>query len=235
MRRFIIALILLLPIFLYSGQTSIYEVQYTGIPGTDGTYPSPLRNQIVTISGIVTAINHSNGGFYLSDPEGGPWRGIYINERSREVSVGDYVQLTGEVSEQFGLTTLRNIRMLEIIESDKPLPPATLVTTGELAVSEAYEGVLVQVINVKIINRSEQGSVLLINDGTGVCRMSDSFLSAFPENLSGTAGQAINRIIGVVDYRFGEYRLNPRQGSDIHSSPLGSSKPSWGRIKSYYR
>ncbi len=235
MRRLLPAIVLLLPMLLYSGQTLIYDIQFTNNSGTDGTYPSPYRNQVVTTSGIVTAIHSGSGGFYMSEPEGGPWRGIYINDRNREVQVGDNVELTGEVSEHFGFTTIRNVRNLTVISSGNQLPPATSVSTGELAVSEAYEGVLVQVTNVTIERRDEQNNVWLINDGTGISRLFDGFLSSGDRSLTMNSGQSYNRITGIIDYRFGEYRLNARKAADVDSSPLGSSKPSWGRIKSYYR
>ncbi|MBW6516494.1 MAG: hypothetical protein K0B81_07780 [Candidatus Cloacimonetes bacterium] len=235
MRSYLIALLLVLPIFLYSGQTSIYDIQYTNNSGTDGTYPSAYRNQIVTTSGIVTATGYRNGGFFISEPEGGPWRGIYINDRSREVRLGDLVELTGEVTEQFGFTTIRNVRQLKVISSNNSLPAPALVTTGELAVSEAYEGVLVQLANVSVSGYGNQNEVWLINDGSGLSRLGTGFINNVNTGLNISTGHSYSRVIGVVDYRFGEYRINPRNGNDLLSSPVGVNRPSWGRIKSYYR
>ena len=235
MRSYLMAFILLIPIFLYSGQTSISEIQFTNNSGTDGTYPSPYRNQIVNTSGIVTAINLRSGGFYISEPQGGPWSGIFINDRTREVRVGDLVEITGEVAEQFGFTMIRNVRRLRVVSSGNPLPPPTPVTTSELAVSEAYESVLVQISNATINGRSDRADVLLINDGSGICRLSDGLYSPGENLLSITTGTVYSRIIGVVDYRFGEFRINPRHSADLQQTTVGTGKPSWGRIKSLYR
>jgi len=235
MRSYIMAIILMIPLFLYSGQTSIYDIQYTSNSGTDGTYPSPLRNQIVSTNGIVTATNYRNDGFYISEPEGGPWRGIYINDRNREVQVGDVVELTGEVVEHFGFTTIRNVRDLKVISSNNPLPVPTPVTTGELSISEAYEGVLVLITNAAVIGKNGEGDAWLINDGSGISRLGDGFLPVSDRRLSITTGESFSQITGIVDYRYGEYRVSPRIFSDLQRSTVGVTKPSWGRIKSYYR
>ncbi len=235
MRSYIVAIIFMIPLFLYSGQTSIYDIQYTNNTGTDGTYPSPLRNQTVTTNGIVTAINYRTGGYYLSEPEGGPWRGIYVNDRNRAIRVGDLVELTGEVYEHFGFTTLRNVRELKVISSNNPLPAPTAVTTGELAISEAYEGVLVLVTNVSVTGKTEEGDAWMINDGSGTSRLGDGFIPVNDRRFTITNGESFSQVTGIVDYRYGEYRVSPRTISDLQRSTVGVSKPSWGRIKSYYR
>lgn len=235
MRRSILAILLLVPIFLYSGQTSIYDIQYCTNSGSDGTFPSPYRSQIVTTSGIVTATGYSNGGFFISEPVGGPWRGIFVIERNREVRIGDMIEITGEVIEQFGFTAIGNLRRLSVISTGNPLPAPVLVTSGELAVSEAYEGVLVQLSNVSVTNRNDQGEVWLINDGTGISRMGEGFNNGMNAGLSINTGYVFSRIVGIVDYRFGEYRINPRNNADLQSTPVGVNRPSWGRIKSLYR
>jgi predicted extracellular nuclease len=232
---FVLLAILSVPLLAYSGSTSIYDIQYTANSGFDGTYPSPLRGQIVTVSGIVTAIDSINDGFYISESEGGPWRGIYISDNRREVIVADSVILTGEVYESFGFTGIRNVRQLKVESRNNPLPPPVAVSTGELAVSEAYEGVLVKFSNVTATGHSRHRNVWLINDGSGACRVVNGFLSDRIEVKSLITNELYSKIIGVVDYRYGEYRVNLRSPNDIMKAPLGIDKPSWGKIKSLYR
>jgi predicted extracellular nuclease len=226
---------MIVPLFLYSEQTSIYDIQYTVSSGSDGTYPSPLRNQTVSVTGIVTAVNYLNNGFFISQPEGGAWSGIFITDNARRVKLGDKVSLEGDVYEQFGLTSIRNLRRLRVESSGNPLPTPTLITTDELATSEAFEGVLVQLNNVTIVGNSDKRGVLLIDDGSGVCRFADSFFSVAGDQLQMRVGEALTSVVGVVDYRFGEYRLNPRNNFDVNRSTVGVARPSWGRIKSLYR
>ncbi len=41
--------------------TTIYDIQYTDVPGPDGWYPSPLVDDEVTVTGIVTGANFGHG------------------------------------------------------------------------------------------------------------------------------------------------------------------------------
>lgn len=229
------ALILILPAALLAGQVSIYDIQFTNNPGSDGTYPSPYRGQTVTTTGIVTAMDYVNGGFYMSEPEGGPWRGIYVQDNNREVQVGDRISITAEVAEHFGFTILRNINSLRVNTSGNPLPAPHPVSTSELAASEAYESVLVQVSNVSVTGNESQHDIAVISDGSGNCRVNNSLLSLRDERVSFINGNIYSKITGIVDYRYGEFRLNPRTLDDIVRSPLGAGKSSWGRIKFLYR
>ena len=52
---------------------SIYDIQYTTNPGPNGTYPSPYEGQIVTIDGILNAIDFSGGRFFIIPSDGGKW------------------------------------------------------------------------------------------------------------------------------------------------------------------
>ncbi len=236
MRRLsIYMLILILPVSLLAGQTSIYDIQFTNNPGSDGTYPSPYRGQVVTTTGIVVAMDYLNGGFYISEPEGGAWRGIYVQDNNREVQVGDRVTINGEVAENFGFTVLRNINSLRINNSGNQIPNPYPVSTSELAQSEAYESVLVQVSNVSVVGSESQHDITVISDGSGNCRVNNTLLSLRDQRNNFHSSEIYSKIIGIIDYRYGEYRLNPRTFYDLVRSPVGAGKSSWGRIKFLYR
>ncbi len=61
-----------------------YDIQYTTVPGTGNTYPSPYEGQTVSVTGIVTNNTYgttstsSNTRFFISDLQGGPWSGLYV-------------------------------------------------------------------------------------------------------------------------------------------------------------
>jgi len=225
----------MIAVFLYSEQTPIFDIQHTTSAGIDGTFPSEMRNQKVELSGIVFAKDYLNGGFFVSHPEGGKWSGLLINDRGNSVNLGDQVTIQGEVHEQFGLTTIRSVKSCKVISRNNPLPSPTLITTAELAYNECYEGVLVQLSNVTVVSEDSRKGVVLIDDGTGICRLANSFLKNSDDTLPFKQGDAFSTIIGVVDYRYGEFRINPRGASDIKKIYVGVTKPSWGRIKSLYR
>ncbi len=226
---------LIVPFLLMAKQVSIFEIQFTNNPGSDGTYPSSYRGRIVTTTGIVTAINHAEDGFYISEPQGGPWRGIYVEYFGHNIRIGDNIELTSEVSESFGFTMLRNIYDLKIIASGNPLPKPYSISTHDLATNEAYEGVLVKLNNVTVKGQESRRGVFIVDDGSGSCRINNTILNEQQGRKIALNNDSYSTIVGVVDYRFGEYRLNPRDNDDFTASPLGTNKPSWGRIKFLYR
>jgi len=75
--------------------TSIYDIQYTTNPSGD----SPLDGSggIIT-EGIVIA--RFSSGYFIEDPAGGPWNGLYVYD-SNTPALGDRVRLTGTVSEYY--------------------------------------------------------------------------------------------------------------------------------------
>ncbi|RLC49798.1 MAG: hypothetical protein DRI23_08495, partial [Candidatus Cloacimonadota bacterium] len=129
--------------------TTIYDIQYTTNSGPDGTYPSPLDGQIVTVTGIVTGANFGQDNkFFMSDPEGGAWHGIYVYDYTVGPALGDEVEVTGTVTEYYGLTEL-GYCTITILSSGNPVPEPTIVTTLNLVIpaqAEQYEGCLVQVL-----------------------------------------------------------------------------------------
>lgn len=192
---------------------TIYDLQYTNNPGSDGTYPSPYEGQTVSVTGIVTADNYSNNRFFLSMPEGGAWKGIYIYH-SYSLNVGDEVSLTGEVTEYWGLTELTDISNLNILSSGNIVQP-TIITTGQLNSNEAYEGVLVKIQQAQIVESYDQYGNLKINDGTGTARIGTGAISLMNTGFDAIVGSVIASLTGVVSYSYGDYYLNPRSNDDL--------------------
>ncbi|MBI5670193.1 MAG: lamin tail domain-containing protein [Chloroflexi bacterium] len=104
---------------------------------------SPLRNQIVTTKGIVTA--KSNNGFWIQSqtPDGdeSTSEGLFIFTSSAPtmVTVGDSVRVTGRVTEfrpggssSANLTTTELDRLVSItvLSSGNPLPAPTVIGSG---------------------------------------------------------------------------------------------------------
>lgn len=126
---------------------SIAEIQ--GIGDT-----TPLDGDPVTTRGVVTAAYPTGGydGYYLQTPGTGGDAGsaasdgvfVYSPDTVDEVSVGDYVEVTGTAGEFYGLTQV-SVRaggatvLTEPAEAVKPLTVAWPATDGE---REAYEGML---------------------------------------------------------------------------------------------
>ena len=200
--------------------TTIYDIQYTDVPGPDGTYPSPMVDQDVTITGIVTGANFSNDNyFFMSDPGGGAWCGIYIYDFETGPALGDEVEVSGTVTEYYGLTEL-GYCTVTILSSGNPVPEPITVATLDLSVpafAEPYEGCLVQVDGVTVTDIQDDYGQWYINDGTGACQVDDGFfyLDSVIPPIEIVIGMEWAIIRGCLDYSYDEYGINPRFPEDL--------------------
>ncbi|WP_394178360.1 ExeM/NucH family extracellular endonuclease [Yoonia maritima] len=113
---------------------------------------SAYEGQDVAVSAVVTLA--TDDGFYLqeedADSDGNALtsEGIFVyTAGAYAVSVGDLVQVTGTVTEFFGLTEITNVTSFEVTYSNVVLPALTTVTLSpEIAPNyEALEGMLLSV------------------------------------------------------------------------------------------
>ncbi len=200
--------------------TTIYDVQYTTTAGPDGTYPSLLEGQTVTVTGIVTAFGYYSSGnsnrFFISDVSGGAWNGVFVFNYDYTVSEGDEVEVTAEVQEYYGLTELGNVSAVTILSSGNPVPDAIPVSTGDLmapATGEQYEGCLVKISDVTTTQGPSTYGEWYVDDGSGNCQIDDAIYSY--DNP--TVGETFTSITGAVDYSYDEYGVNPRSADDFNT------------------
>ncbi|MDD3626179.1 MAG: lamin tail domain-containing protein, partial [bacterium] len=208
-----------------SGTDSIYSIQFnnTTPTGSDAThdicYPSPRDAEEVTVSAIVTASYTTGPGytnFWIQDSSGA-WNGVYVyGNNTNHPAQGDSISITATVDEYYGLTELKNISGYVLLGSGQT-PLETLVTVPDVggtcgATPEAYEGVLVTLQDVMVSQTM---------NGNGVWEVKD--LSANTLKIDNTLAYSytpalydwIDSITGVMTFNFGEYRLEPRDDSDI--------------------
>jgi PKD repeat protein len=203
--------------------TTIYDIQYTDVPGPDGTYPSPMVDQDVTVTGIVTGANFGNDNkFFMSDPEGGAWHGIYVYEYETGPELGDELEVSGTVTEYYGLTELAYCT-ITILSSGNPIPDPISVTTVNLAVmaqAEQFEGCLVEVNDVIVTEPQGDFGEWYIDDGSGECQVDDGFfyLDEVVPPIVITVGMEWAVIRGCLDYSYNVYGLNPRTPEDLIES-----------------
>jgi hypothetical protein len=210
----LIGAVLISPLTLFAGvdDVPIRDIQYT----EDASGDSPLKDQSVTISGIVTAEPYAfGGGYYFVQDANEAWSGIKVYDPDRQVAQGDLVTLTGTVQERYGNTQLSNITTFEIVAPDSGGIDPLVVTTGEIAtngsMAEAYEGCLVRVENVNITNPDLGYGEWEVDDGSGACRVDDAADYYFnPAEYTGAAS-----ITGVLEYSFNDTKIEPRLAYDI--------------------
>jgi predicted phosphodiesterase len=214
MRKSLLTTIGLLFIKLAVAQTSIYDIQYTTIAGTNNTYPSLKVNETVTTGGIVTATNFSDGRYFISSSKGGAWNGVFVYDKSNVPNIGDSILITGKVIEYNGYTEISTLTSFSVISSNNPLPPTTKITTAQVR-SEDYEGVLVEVNNCTATTTFDSYGNWWVNDGSGACEIRPGIYNLKNDNFPLTVNYPFNSIIGVVGIHYGSISLNPRSGNDI--------------------
>lgn len=218
------------------GAVSIFEIQFTNDTGSDNTFPSPYLGKAVSVEGIVTATGYTKGGFFITEQTGGPWRSLYIRSENAGVRIGDRVVLKGVVDEYYGMTCLKDVKSIRILDSNYPLPFVNQVTTGQITTpdqAEAYECTLVKVRNATFIQNRGNGGYT-VSDGSGSCLIGNMLSSNSTQKSK--ANGMFSSLTGIVCYAFGEYSINPRNSLDtVIMVPVFNQNRSWGRIKSIYR
>jgi hypothetical protein len=198
---------------------TISEIQATNEQGTDNDcYPSPYLDQIVTVSGVVTAVKPGTSpNFYFQDIDSDLFSGVYVYDNSINPSLGDELLLTVEVYEYFGLTELTNSVSSVVLSTGNFLDP-TYVTTSDLEErkkkkKKKKEGMLVNVENVTVMSLPNEYGEWIVDDGSGGCIIDDYFFDGDMESYS--VGSTIVSLTGVVNYAYGDYRILPRNSDDI--------------------
>jgi len=208
--------------------TTIYDIQYTDVPGPDGWYPSPLEDEEVTVTGIVTGVEfaHFKDNFFIEMAEGGPWSGVYVFMAGDTTLVaGDEVEITGTVREYYGFTEISGYDdtfiSVALLSSGNAIPEPMIVQTADLTdatTAEPYEGGLVEVNNVVVTEEQINFGQWYVTDISATpCQIDDGFFyldSVTPEIII-VLGMEWAVIRGCVDYSYDEFGINPRTADDL--------------------
>ncbi|MCP4633493.1 MAG: T9SS type A sorting domain-containing protein [candidate division Zixibacteria bacterium] len=208
---------------------SIYEVQYsTNQGGEDDCYPSPFVGSNVTIEGVVTCIlQGSYPDFFLQNPDSTTWNGIYIYDIAVDPAIGDYVSLTAQVTEYFGLTEIQDISDFQIVSHNNALPETLLISTEDLAGGcnihgESYESVIVRVQNAMVTSDAGYGAHWIYDGSGDSCKIDDE-LYKYGDDQPEIAIGSYYDIVGIVMWNYDEYKINPRFADDVR--PAGGANP----------
>jgi hypothetical protein len=189
--------------------TPIKDVQAT----TSGD-ASDKVGQSVTIGGRVSAIKTGNGFFIQDAP--GAWNGIYIYDLGANTVVrGDSVIVTGTVTEFAPGSSAEKSTQITTLTAfsnkGSNTPHATTSLSTNAVNDEMYEGVLVTVTNGSVNSTLNGFGEFIINDGSGDAMIDDFLYLITPAPLSGE----VYTVTGVVAHNFGDYKILPRDASDI--------------------
>lgn len=216
--RSIFALIYLLLYILPISTHAQNSLPISSVQG-DGAI-SPIEGQRVTIEGVVTGLfdggqaDNPNWLVFVQDAGDGEAATsdgipVYVGRERPNITLGDHVTVTGEVTEFFELTEL--IRAdVQVLESGMALPdPVVIDGATDL---ETLEGMRVQVSG--------------IGNQTGSCRFEVAFdggdRALMPVLMHDDsicieldANTEVATLIGVLTYHFGEYKIVLQNSADI--------------------
>ena len=184
-----------------------------------------------TFQGIVSA-NDAFNNVWIADAAGA-YNGILIYDYDFDglVAVGDEIVFSGILDIYNNLSEIKNPVLIEQVSTgNTPYGPSTItgadisdVIAAETDPAESWEGQLVKIENIKVtvdVNTDNGGGhyyyTATDDAGTTTFKIGDNVDYEFG-NITLTVDNTYN-IIGVVDYDYGVYRINPRSADDIVST-----------------
>lgn len=179
-----------------SFQFSVCVIQFTESPAG----VSPLLGQLVETGGTVTEVTETGSGnvIYFQDPlQNGAWSGLraFFDGTTPPVNVGDSISLAGIVDEFRGNTQLVDPVISEVAAGELIVPAP--LTVGE-ANSEDFEGVLVTLRDLTILESADFFGQLIVSDGTGILLVSAATSGAAERLLELTNGSTVSLLRGVI-------------------------------------
>ena len=185
-------------------EVSIYDIQYTTDPSGD----SPYDDGVVTTEGVVTAAFSS--GYFIEDPAGGAWNGLWVYDTTNTPDRGDAVRLTGTVDEYYNLTELTDVSEYAALSTGNTLPEPVVVTAGA-ANDEQYESVLLRVESVQVIAGEDAYYEWVVDDGSGPLVVDNLGTDTHVP----VVGEELAAVIGPLNYNYGAFKIAPRDDDDI--------------------
>ena len=189
---------------------TIYDLQMgkfkLGDPG--------LLEGVVVSSGLT----FKKDGFFVQDPMGGEFSGVfvYINKAVVNVAPGDILTIAGTYDEFFEYTELKVSNAADIMKTGAGAVPApVVVTSADVATggakAEAYEGVLVQVKNAKVTAAVDMNGEFIVD---GKLRVDDLFFAKI-DWVAPKVNDIFTSITGPLAYGFNDFKISPRTAADL--------------------
>jgi predicted extracellular nuclease len=150
-------------------------------------------------------------GYFISDVAGGANKGIQITVPAKlglALLPGDAVDVYGEYLEFYCSSQIKASRVDPVGTAAVPAP--TIITGADLtdlAKAETLEGTLVKLENVKVESLDQFDFIV-----TGGARVSGGL---YRPGYFAAPGDELTSITGVVDFSYGNYKIQPRSKDDI--------------------
>lgn len=223
---------------------SLYQVLDAGIDHISVIQQTPFNNggsiyagyalDVMNITGIITAGTQDFDLGLLTIQNGNdPYSGIQVlpspGDGLTDLKRGDEVEITSAtVNENFGVTRLESVTYTLLSEGNTVPDPVLGLTTSEVAVNSAsiaeeHESMLVGFVNIEVVDTNPdfpsnfgEWSFQELGD-TDALRV-DDWSNDFPFDFNSDSlliGQEIAEMYGILTFSFGNWKLLPRNLSDI--------------------
>ena len=198
------------------GGITIYQIQDIVAEG------HPEVGATVTVNNVLVTVN-VDGQLWIQEPEGGQFSGIYVEEGELDITginIGDMVNVTGVYTENegnFGIDGLSTIEAasIEVINAGLAIfaEDVAFEDIDEEPEQEAWESVLVALENAEVTDQNPDGDrdfgEFVVND---TIRVDDFLFEILPDPVNGATFEGL---IGVVNFSFGNFKIEPRNAEDI--------------------
>lgn len=207
---------------------SVFDIQ-------DETSPNhPQENTPVEVSGVVTAVVPAGTGtkhhFFISDPAGGAYSGIYVYDQGSiapgSLNMGDHVVVKGNYKEYYDKSeiVLEGSSSEVSIVTTGQVVPMTIVAAANLgsiatggADAEKYEGVLVQVdMSGAFLSISVEPNTygeFTVSNGTDDMQVDDYLFDGASAGVN--MASQVSTLVGILDYSYETFELLPRSPADF--------------------
>ena len=194
------------------GNVTIYDIQQGKVP----------EDTVVTLENVVatTGLTFKKDGFFVQDPMGGEWSGIYIyinqNPDMLAIQAGDVVTITGLYTEFFDMSQLSAGQAGDVIVTGTDMvPDPILVAPADIAtggsMTENYESVLVRVEDVTVTAPADNFGEWTVDDDLRV----DDLFFAMGDWPNPNPGDTFTSITAPLTYSFDNFKLAPRTADDL--------------------
>lgn len=195
-------------------ETTIYDIQ-TGAVEADAT---------LTLKGVVVTseITADGKGFFVEDPDGGEYSGIYVYLQGEfadlQVYRDDEVTLTGTVSEYYDWTefTVSSVSAIEVTgELTGGVAPEELGDTSGWSADdwEPWESVLVSLPDQTVASEVDSYGEAALSAGISMDNLFFDF--------STETGATYTAVVGPMEYNFSEFKIAPRDEDDLQGYTAG--------------
>ena len=166
---------------------------------------------------VTTPMTSEGSGFYVQDPGGGEWSGMYIFTETMSgvftPLVGDKISITGTVSEFYDFTEVKvsSAESIQVIGEED----VVAVEIGSVSDWEPYESVLVSLSDQQVVSAINSYGEVNLSSGIAMDNIFYDFDTEY--------GASYDAVVGAVSYSFEEFKIGPRSDDDLQGYVPGEA------------